>query len=132
MHRAMKTDKELLDWMVVGAGPAGIAVVGKLLDAGIPAARMGWMDPHFQVGDLGRKWLHVSSNTKAGLFLRFLQDCAAFDYKNSPQKFALDRLNPEETCLLKEIALPLQWVTDHLVKKVSKCKETAIALNYTQ
>ncbi len=53
-----------MEWMIIGAGPAGIAAVGKLIDQGIPPEKIGWMDSHFRVGDLGEKWNRVSSNTK--------------------------------------------------------------------
>lgn len=118
-----------LDWMIIGAGPAGIATVGKLLDQGIQPEKIGWMDPYFQVGDLGRKWSNVSSNTQVELFRRFLLDCEAFSYKNCSKTFPLDQMEPNATCLLKFIAEPLQWVSNHLKKKVKAVQETAIALN---
>lgn len=40
-------------WAVIGAGPAGIAAVGKLLDHGVLPEDILWFDPHFKVGDLG-------------------------------------------------------------------------------
>lgn len=118
-------------WMVIGAGPAGIAAVGKLIDGGVPPEKIGWMDPHFRVGDLGGKWGSVSSNTKVQLFHQFLEDCKAFDYRNCSKKFALDQLDPNDTCLLKHIAAPLQWVTDHLKGKVKAIQDLAIELNIT-
>ena len=119
----------MLEWMVIGAGPAGIAAVGKLLDQGIAPKKIGWMDPHFTVGDLGRKWSHVPSNTQVVLFTRFLEDCKAFQYGKHPKKFPLDSLDPGSTCQLKNIAEPLQWVTDHLKQKVEVFQDTAMALN---
>ena len=56
---------KIFSWGVIGAGPAGIATVGKLLDKGIPAHDILWVDPYFQVGDFGRLWSQVSSNTRA-------------------------------------------------------------------
>ena len=89
-------------WAVVGAGPAGIAAVGKLLDLA------------FKVGDLGRFWQNVSSNTKAGLFTDFLNDVKAFSYQNAPHDFSLHHLVPSETCMLSDAVEPLQWVSDQL------------------
>ena len=57
------------EWTVVGAGPAGTAAVGKLLDHGIEPARIAWIDPAFAGGDVGGKWRTVSSNTVVGTFL---------------------------------------------------------------
>lgn len=128
----MSKPPSLFEWMVVGAGPAGIAAVGKLIDAGIPAAKIGWLDPHFEVGDLGRKWNAVPSNTSVSLFLRFLNHSAAFDFKKRPDKFAIEGRDPKENCPLEEIAAPLRWVTKQLQEKVSAMEGTAIALNLSQ
>lgn len=124
----MKT-KSCLEWMVIGAGPAGIATVGKLLDRGVDPEHIGWMDPAFKVGDLGERWYNVSSNTKVDLFNRFLQNCKAFNYQNRPKKFSLDSIDPSETCLLKHIADPLQYVTNHLREKIKTFETTARELN---
>ena len=49
----MTTDYE---WAIVGAGPAGIAAIGQLLDHGVVAERLVWIDPDFAAGDFGSKW----------------------------------------------------------------------------
>lgn len=33
-------------WAVVGAGPAGMATIGQLLDSGINAKNILWIDPN--------------------------------------------------------------------------------------
>lgn len=120
---------EVFDWVVIGAGPAGIAAIGKLLDHQIPSEQIGWLDPAFKVGDLGEKWHSVPSNTKVGLFLKFLNNCRSFQYKECKKKFPINQLSPEDNCLLKEIADPLQWVTDHLTSVVRTIQGEAVALN---
>lgn len=105
-------------WAVVGAGSAGIAAIGKLLDYGITPANILWLDSAFNVGDLGRLWQNVSSNTKAALFTRFLNEIKAFDYQNCPIDFHLNHIVPDETCALRYVVEPLQWVSDQLRKKV--------------
>ncbi|MGB7978284.1 MAG: hypothetical protein WCF19_03880 [Chlamydiales bacterium] len=117
------------DWIVIGAGPAGIAAVGKLIDHGVKPKQIGWIDPYFAVGDLGMKWSRVPSNTKVGLFLRFFEDCKAFNY---PKKFPIDTLNPEDNCQLQYVIDPLQWITDHLKTEVHPLVEMAMALNLAQ
>lgn len=106
-------------WAIVGAGPAGIAAVGKLLDGGISPSKILWIDPHFNVGDLGALWRNVSSNTTVKLFTRFLQAADSFLYQQAPIDFELNHLPPEDTCTLRHIVEPLQWVTDQLCKKVN-------------
>ncbi len=106
------------DWAVIGAGPAGIAAVGKLIDNQVKPEKIAWFDPEFRVGDFGSKWRKVPSNTKVSLFNRFLTASDAFNYTNCPEKFALHNLNPDKTCELKFMADPLQWVTAQLQKQV--------------
>ena len=54
--------------LVVGAGPAGYAVVSNLLDAG--SQPIAWVDPEFRSGRLA-SYLDVPSNTKVKLFDKF-------------------------------------------------------------
>jgi cation diffusion facilitator CzcD-associated flavoprotein CzcO len=105
-------------WAVVGAGPAGIAAVGELLDHNISPADIVWIDPEFRVGDFGTKWRNVPSNTKASLFLKFLQAIKAFKFDECNIPFALLNADKNKTCALALMADPLQWVTDHLSKTV--------------
>ncbi len=109
------------DWAVIGAGPAGIAVVGQLIDKGITPSKILWIDPKFAVGDFGLYWNQVSSNTIVKLFNDYLNHLNAFEYNDRPG-FTLDKLPPDETCKLGIMAKPLQWVTDRLLNKVTGLK----------
>ncbi|HXF90388.1 MAG TPA: NAD(P)-binding domain-containing protein, partial [Candidatus Nitrosotenuis sp.] len=112
-------------WTIIGAGPAGIAAVGKLLDSGIDPAQIIWLDPEFKVGDFGQKWRSVSSNTTVKLFQNFLNSCPSFQYSNCSIDFPLNNLPPNDTCLLETMADPLQWVSDHLCQKVHSIQTMA-------
>ena len=127
-------NKKKFQWAVVGAGPAGIAAVGKLLDHGITPSDVLWLDPAFTVGDLGKLWPNVSSNTKVRLFTRFLQEVKAFSYQSAPVDFELNHLQPNETCALRYVVEPLQWVSDHLRTMVcaKKTQIRSIALTNRQ
>ena len=114
-------NKKKFQWAVVGAGPAGIAAVGKLLDQGILSDDILWIDPHFKVGDLGLLWRNVSSNTSVKYFNSFLKDVRAFNYEDAPD-FALKHLPKEETCTLGYAVEPLQWVCTNLMQKVHAVK----------
>lgn len=107
-----------MDWAVVGAGPAGIAAVGKLLDHGVPGEKILWLDPAFNVGDLGAKWGNVSSNTKVGLFIKYLDYARSFQHEAYAKHDALYKLNPDDTCELHHVLAPLRWVTEQLQKQV--------------
>jgi cation diffusion facilitator CzcD-associated flavoprotein CzcO len=115
-------------WAVIGAGPAGIAAVGRLLDHGVAPEEIAWIDPAFAVGDLGQKWRSVSSNTIAGTFLSFLNGSAAFRFAEAPPTPLLE-VDPEETCALALVAEPLAWVTHQLRDRVDTFETTATSLS---
>jgi cation diffusion facilitator CzcD-associated flavoprotein CzcO len=115
-------NKKSFKWAVIGAGPAGIAAVGKLLDQGISPNHILWIDPHFKVGDLGTYWNSVSSNTKVKYFKDFLMEAQSFNYKNAPIEFKLNDLPEQDTCTLSYIVEPLQWITNCFLKKVNAIK----------
>jgi hypothetical protein len=110
-------------WAVIGAGPAGIAAVGNLLDYGVLGSEILWIDPQFTVGDFGSRWKNIPSNTKVQLFLKFLHACDAFSYSACDQSFELNKTPAEETCLLSLMVEPLQWVTKQLQSKVDIKKD---------
>lgn len=118
-------------WTVIGAGPAGIAAVGRLLDHGIPGEQIAWIDPAFAAGDLGRRWRAVSSNTIAGTFLEYLYGSKAFRFSEAPP-WPLTEVDPAETCALALVADPLQWVTGVLREQVRVCQTTATTLTLAQ
>lgn len=119
-------------WAVVGAGPAGIAAVGKLLDAEIPADAILWVDPYFNVGDLGQHWRHVSSNTTVRLFIDFLTAVKAFQYDRRNEVFALNRLPLEQTCELSCVVAPLLSVTHQLRQQVTSATEAIHTLTHAE
>jgi len=114
-------------WTVIGAGPAGIAAVGKLLDQGIAPETIAWIDPAFGAGDLGEKWRSVSSNTQVGLFLSYLDGSSAFRFSAAPP-MPLRDVDPQETCALALIADPLVWITQHVRERVEVFQTIATAL----
>lgn len=118
-----------MEWTVIGAGPAGIAAVGKLIDAGISPDKIGWIDPYFKAGDLGKWWSKVPGNTKVALFARYFTNCHAFEFDSRPHKFKIEEFDPDVSCLLEHVVEPLQWITDHLRKKVQAKEGMALELN---
>jgi cation diffusion facilitator CzcD-associated flavoprotein CzcO len=118
-------------WAVVGAGPAGIAAVGRLIDHGVAPAEIAWIDPAFKAGDLGGKWRAVSSNTQVKLFLSYLNASPAFRFLEAPAQ-RLGKLDPEETCVLGLVADPLVWITEHLRERVDSLETTAVRLSLSE
>ena len=115
-------------WSVIGAGPAGIAAVGRLLDHGIADDKIAWIDPAFAAGDLGQRWRSVSSNTVAGTFLEYLNGSPAFRFSEAPP-LPLREVDPDETCALALVADPLLWATEKLRERVHTFHTTATALH---
>ena len=122
----------IFQWAIVGAGPAGIAAVGQLLDSGIHPSQILWIDPKFNVGDLGTLWRNVSSNTSVKLFNRFLNEVKAFSYQRAPIDFQLNHLPPEDTCVLNAVVEPLQWVSDQLSQIVTTQKAMINHINLSE
>ncbi|MCV7315416.1 FAD-dependent oxidoreductase [Mycolicibacillus parakoreensis] len=114
-------------WAVVGAGPAGIAAVGRLLDHGVAASAIVWIDPQFTVGDFGAKWRAVPSNTTVGHFLDYLTASPAFGF-SAACGFALSALDPQQTCTLAVVAEPLQWITERLGERVRTLRTVVTGL----
>jgi cation diffusion facilitator CzcD-associated flavoprotein CzcO len=115
-------------WTVIGAGPAGIIAVGRLLDQGIAPERIAWVDPHFTAGDLGGKWRAVHSNTTVSLFLAYLNASPSFGFHEAPP-FKLVEVDPGETCLLDLVADPLVWISERLRGRVVSLRTMATELH---
>jgi thioredoxin reductase len=49
-------------WIIIGAGPCGIASVGYLLDC--MDVEVIWIDPFFEIGRMGKHYRHVPANTQ--------------------------------------------------------------------
>lgn len=105
-------------WAVVGAGPAGIAAVGRLLDHQVSPKDILWIDPVFTVGDFGLLWKMVPSNTQVNRFLQFLKGSTAFNIEECKNRFELFQLSPDDTCQLQYMADPLQWITEHFKNQI--------------
>ena len=120
-------DMTRYQWTVIGAGPAGIAAVGRLLDHGIAPEKIAWVDPEFTAGDLGDKWRAVHSNTVVSLFLDYLNASPSFRFHEAPA-FKLTEVDPGETCLLDLVADPLVWISEHLRQRVAAFRTMATDL----
>lgn len=140
--------------VVVGAGPAGVAVLGNLLDLGLN--NVAWVDPHFNAGRVNRKYRVVprygmplkegmkqwpnlrrqtdkmmSSNTKTSLFYSFATALESFrnvvQNTPTPNPFsAITELKQDDTCSLHYATDMIQALSDGLVKadQVVECRAT--------
>jgi malic enzyme len=67
--QSVHTASNTTEWVVVGAGPAGIATVGVLLDLGIDPQGIVWLDPEFNVGRMGAYYQNVPGNSRVAEFV---------------------------------------------------------------
>jgi cation diffusion facilitator CzcD-associated flavoprotein CzcO len=116
-------------YAVVGAGPAGIMAIGKLLDAGVSGEAIIWVDPLFSVGDLGAKWRNVSSNTIVKTFIDALKATRAFEFDALLAECSLNSQALQETCELSHVVDAMQCVSDHLMHQVAIRRTFVTALN---
>lgn len=97
-------------WAVVGAGPCGIGVVGRLVDLG---HRVTWIDESFQVGRMGSFYRQVPANTLNGDLLYATKLCKSFEFDQSQQ----DRREKGEQVmadLASDVCLDLGYLVDPL------------------
>ena len=107
------------EWAVIGAGPAGIAAIGKLVDTSLSKENILWLDPEFGAGDLGQFWCEVPSNTKIISFKKYLHGCHAFHFDQSPETLAIKHIANDAHCDLSVIVEALLWITTELRKAVT-------------
>jgi hypothetical protein len=105
-------------WTIVGAGPAGIAVLGLLLDLGVAPDKIAWIDPEFDVGRLGQYYYTVPGNATTKMYIEYLSACQAFQ-ECAPN--ALDDLRKLELMT----AYPLHVIIDPL-RQITECIKSKV------
>lgn len=118
--------ERVFKWVVVGAGPGGLCVLGNLLSSNeIKEEDVLWVDPVFQSGNLYNV-AEVPSNTKVNLFLKFFEKCPYLSIqmnqimessKEDPFK-SMHSLEQEKGCFLNYAKDAVIAVTDQILKKV--------------
>jgi alpha-1,3/alpha-1,6-mannosyltransferase len=93
--------------VVVGAGPAGIAVVGNLLEQA--KSPILWVDEQFQGGRLNKYYREVPSNTKVKFFTMYADAVKPFREiaEETPEPNAYSHmkgLDQEKTCHIAQAA----------------------------
>lgn len=112
---------------VIGAGPAGIAVVGVLRDLGVE--KILWIDPEFNIGRLS-VYPTVVANNKNKFFVQFLESCKTFQ-ECAPNAIAdIKKFDLEKEYPLEIIIKPLNDITNCLRKKIKNIKGSMQSLYF--
>lgn len=105
-------------WLVVGAGPAGIAAIGVLLALGVSSKSVIWVDPEFNVGRIGQFYTTVPANNKNIQFIDFINACTPFTECHTPAMEALRAADPNTFSELGSIVPALYDLSAFLCGKV--------------
>ena len=105
-------------WTVIGAGPAGIAAVGRLLDNGIVGEQIAWIEARIRRGRVRHQMASCPEQHPRRVISRLLHHPSpSFRYGQAPA-FELNNFDPEQTCPLGVVAEPLVWISQHLRQRV--------------
>lgn len=118
------------DWLVVGAGPAGLCVIGVLIDIGVNPQKITWIDPEFSLGRMGTYYAQVPANSDIREFIKFINACACFQESSCPCVETLKQTVNNHHPLLSAIIEPLQCITQHLCTKVKAIQASMTMLNF--
>ena len=110
---------ENFEWAVIGGGPAGISTVGTLLDEGVSAEAIAWIDPEFGGGDFARLWGNVPSNTRVDDFSQMFTSCRSFAFDRRSARFSIEDLAGDSWCDLHYVGDVLQAFTATLRAQVA-------------
>jgi len=129
------------EYTVIGAGPAGIISIVRILekllhteshlDNALHAAKkICWIDDNFNVGAFGQQWKNVPGNTSSNKYKIVYKEIFlilnAYGIPLPTHTFALDLEAPDYPSLLKTAAAPLQWITEQLLQLVTPIKGKAL------
>lgn len=110
-------------WTIVGAGPAGIIVIGLLLDLGTDPKDIAWIDPEFNVGRIGKYYGTVPGNSTTSVWIDFLNSFKSFRECLSPALEKLHTLDPNKAYELQIIIEPLSDICNFYRKRLN-CKQS--------
>lgn len=117
-------------WTVIGAGPAGIAVVGILCDSGVPPEQIVWIDLEFNVGRIGKYYANVPGNARVQQYINFLKACKTFGECKSAAVDQLFTMPPDMTPPLKFIVNPLLDMTKCLRESTKSLQDELTSLDF--
>jgi len=116
----MKAANTAKDWVVVGAGPAGLTYLAKLLSLKVAPERILWVDEAFDGGAFA-KYKDVPGNTKVKSFMTWaLSNSHLQELSKHPSKplSHLKSLDQEKSCTLGEVHDVIKNYTSQLLSRI--------------
>jgi len=109
---------------IVGAGVTGLSMLLLLQESGTDLSKVVIIDPHFDGGDLARKWAGIQSNTPLS------KSTSAITAASPSCAFPPD-LDTSATTKLVDIIHHLKTHAGPILKKVQQSKGTVARANYS-
>lgn len=130
LHAQAATRNQLkyYEWAIVGAGFAGITALAVLIDGGVNASTIAWIDPEFNVGRVGKYYREVPGNIQTQHLIEYVNNCPYFKNISSAALDALYTYPAEQFQLLHVIVDPLIDFTAHLQNMVVPIKNSITSL----
>jgi len=123
------SEQKIYECTFIGAGPSGIIGIGVMLDAGVDANDILWIDDAFNVGRMGKWYQEVPANNTAKKFIEFITACRSFTEVKSPAIERLQTLNPDKEYKLQFIVEPLHDITNHFLQRIDSIRGMAEELS---
>jgi len=124
-------DLRCYDWAIVGAGFAGITALAILIDSGVEASTIAWIDPEFNVGRVGKYYREVPGNVTTNHLIEYVNNCPLFKEISSASLDTLYTYPLEEFQPLHVIVDPLMDFTAYLHDMVVPIQSTVTGLTRT-
>ena len=108
-------------WCIVGAGLGGICMVARLLEHDIDPARIAWIIPDIQVGDLRKYWYNTPSNSTIHEFMHDFNQAPTIEFTQLPLRYQSPFHNKSSTdsVPLSHLTDALPFITANFKKKLS-------------
>lgn len=117
-------------WVVIGAGPAGVTAVAVLLKEKIPGSEILWIDPEFNVGRMGTFYQNVPGNLQTKRLVTYANNCPFFKDFPSTSRELLYTYDQEAFQPLHIMVEPVLEFTHYLRERVISSINSISSLDY--
>ena len=130
----------IFEFLVVGAGPAALCAIARLIASEADPKRIAWVDPQFGVGAFGTSLSAGSSvpgNTDVTSYMRVIKGIAdTIPSCRIPEEVwegfviaPLERIASDKTCPIQVAAEPFRYISDRLASHVTQIRDTVASID---